>query len=802
MPLKKPTQEIKEEIEFFIAGILNYDAQLNQRTGKKITPKWEQNRLKISGAIAQLIEFLPKETHSRTQSEQKLHLRYLLISILRDRLEILIDERPKNSQGKYQGIREWKFTLKFWHPPTQADYISLNLRAFAHHWNQTYNIAPTTAPPRHNLPQRRHTKFIGHRAELERLLSLLAGNRQQIIPIEGMAGVGKTTLALETAYRCLVDSNFQSIIFSSAQSQQFLGTHLTRRFIAERNLRDLLQVIFRTLDGAGDLPSDIEEQILCLQDLLAERPTLIIVDNIENIAEPSDIIGFLACLPPTVKVIIGSRVRLGLGGEAIALEPLDVDESIELIKHQFANQRLGEKQDVKITASQISLIRRIAKGLPLAITYLVGSLSISEEMVPKKSLANTDLALYCFERVVSQLKAIPDAVAYQLLLSLSLFPDGASTEAIAHTIGSDINRDAIAPSLQELYRRTLTFSLTPERYHLHSLTQEYVLRELSQQPELAQTLRDRWLNWYLDFAAPYNTIYWQEWQEDGLLSREWLNLRSVVDWCIQQQDYESVVHFWQCLKGFTLLNGYWQDRQQWLSWLESAAQEREDLAIVAELKYHNSYTLAFIDESDASAKAISLALEAWEMQEHLKVEVQFDLAMYIAALYIRQHPKNGDLAANLELAQSWIDRGKQILATIPNAPYRQFQIYYYQAEIQCVTGELAPAYDCYLLANQIAEQSGLKRPFYFSSVRMAAILMQQKQFVEAETRLVNGLNCTREYKDSRGMLFCLKYLAEVKKAQKDAIAARELGEEAKNGFKKLRMKREEEMMEQFLQQLR
>jgi hypothetical protein len=154
------------------------------------------------------------------------------------------------------------------------------------------------------------------------------------------------------------------------------------------------------------------------------------------------------------------------------------------------------------------------------------------------------------------------------------------------------------------------------------------------------------------------------------------------------------------------------------------------------------------------------------------------------------------------LAQSWIDRGKEILATIPNAPYRQFQIYYYQAEIQCVTGELAPAYDCYLLANQIAERSGLKRPFYFSSVRMAAILMQQKQFVEAEMRLVNGLNCTREYKDSRGTLFCLKYLAEVKKAQKEAIAAIEFAKEAHQGFQERGMKREEEMMAQFLRQLK
>lgn len=716
---------------------------------------------------------------------------------MRDRLHLLIDDRPKNSQGKYQGIREWKFTLKFWYPPTQADYISLNLRAFARHWNQTYNIAPTTAPPCHNLPQRRHTKFIGHKTELKRLLNLLAGNRQQIIPIEGMAGVGKTTLVLEAAYRCLLDYNFQSIIFSSAQSQQFIGTHLTRRFIAERNLRDLLQVIFCTLDRKDDLPPDIEEQIFCLQEILANQPTLIIVDNVENLADQSDTIGFLGCLPPSVKVIIGSRVRLGLEGEAIKLEPLTAMESVELIEHQAKNQNLP------IAAAQIKLIHRSTKGLPLAITYLIGSLSTTGETVLNEPLADTDLPLYCFERAISQLKAIPDAVAYQLLLSLSLFPDGASSQAIAHTLGSSIPCAQISPALQELYRRTLTFSLAPERYNLHSLTQEYVLLELGKQPEVAENLRTRWQNWYLDLAAPYGAVYWHEWQDYQLLAAEWKNLRAVVDWCIQQQHYDNVLHFWQCLKGFTLFSGYWLERQQWLSWLEQLAQQREDLATVAELKYHRSYTLAFIDETDTSGKAISLALEVWQLHEHLKPDVQFDLAMYIAALYIRQRPQNNDRAANLELAQTWSDRGTEILTRLSSpAACHQFQVYYYQAEIQCVAGQLAPAYDNYLLANQIAERFGLKRFFYFSSVRMAVILMQQKQFIEAETRLVKALKSTQAYGDRRGITFCLKNLADVKKAQKDAIAARELGEEAKKGFKRLRMKREEEMMAQFLQQLR
>jgi LuxR family glucitol operon transcriptional activator len=612
-----------------------------------------------------------------------------------------------------------------------------------------------------------------------------------------MAGIGKTTLALEAAHRCLIDYNFTAMIFSSAQSQQFLGSHLARRFIAERNLRDLLQVIFRTLDYADELPGEIEEQILSIYELLTTRPTLIIIDNVEILADQSNTLEFIVNLPPSVKVIITSRVRLGLEGEVIRLEPLPVMESVALIEHQAENQNLP------ISAAQIKLIHRSTKGLPLAITYLIGSLSTTGKTVLQEPLGDTNLALYCFEQAVNQLRSLPDTIAYRLLLSLSLFPDGATSDAIAYLTESTEGGNSINPGLQELDRRSLTFSLAPERYHLHSLTQEYIQLELAQQPPTADILRTRWQNWYLDFTAPYGAIYWHEWQDYRPLVAEWKNLRAVVDWCIHQEQYENVLHFWQCLKGFTLLSGYWLERKQWLEWLQDIAQERQDLGTIAELKYHHSYTLAFMDETDRSGKAIALALEAWEMHQSLNLDIQFDLAMYIAALYIRQVPQERHRTPNLELAQTWIDRGAKMLADLPADAHRYyFQVYYYQAEIQFVGGEINLAYDRYLHANQIADKSGLKRFFYFSSVRMAGILMKQGQLIEAEERLTKALKFTSEYRDRRGITFCQKNLAAVKQAQNDRIAARELGEQAKKGFKRLGMKQEVEEMERFLNELK
>jgi RecA/RadA recombinase len=825
MPVLQPTATVHDEIVFFITKLLSCGVSANPLSTIQIDAKWDEENLKIKGSIEQLLLLLPApKTDSRserlllrqrlcqrqrTDAKQKSHLRYLLIEILAKRLKLLRDESPKNRHGKRQGVRQRIFILKFWYPPTKADYISLNLRALERHWKQTYNISPQVFA-RHNLPQPPHTKFIGHDTELDNLLDLLTQTKQQIISIEGMAGVGKTTLALEAAYQCLTSKDFTTIIFSSAQSQQFLGSHLTRRFLAERNLQDLLQVICRTLNsvepslpqGLDELPSGIEAQIRYVLTILAEQPTLIVVDNIENITDQTDTISFLGCLPPTVKVIITSRVRLGIG-QVINLKPLPVQDSIHLIQHQ------AETQNLKIESSQLRTICHSTGGLPLAITYLIGSIATGGLTILAESkqfpLATSDLAFYCFAQSIDQLKASPDALAYKLLLGISLFADGASPAALTYLLELSDRSTPIHPALQQLYTISLAFPLPPERYQLHSLTQEYAQLELNQQPEYATTLRNRWQNWYLDLTAPFGALDWQDWQDYSPLIAEWKNLRMAVDWCIEREQYLEVLQFWQCLKGVTLLSGYWLERQRWLEWLQEMAQQQQDLPTIAELKYQHSFTLAFIDQSDRNGTAMELALATWEIRQDLEIDRQFELAMYIASLYIRKLPQPDTQSANLELATTWIDRGLAILATLPiNRPrYHRdyFQVHYYQAEIQFVTGQLPLAYDLYLQAHQFAKKAGWQRFIHYTSGLMAIILTKQGQFSEAERRLSKVLKQMDKYRDARAGNLCRKHLAAVHRAMGNTAAAMQFAKQAKSGFKRLGMIAEFKAMEEFLQAL-
>ena len=76
-----------------------------------------------------------------------------------------------------------------------------------------------------NLPAREYSTFVGRDRELGRLMELLDyGHSAHLISIDGIGGVGKTTLVIEVAYRCFVNKipAFEAIIFTSAKQN-----HLT-----------------------------------------------------------------------------------------------------------------------------------------------------------------------------------------------------------------------------------------------------------------------------------------------------------------------------------------------------------------------------------------------------------------------------------------------------------------------------------------------------------------------------------------------------------------------------------------------
>ncbi|NJN96714.1 MAG: ATP-binding protein [Anaerolineales bacterium] len=74
----------------------------------------------------------------------------------------------------------------------------------------------------HNLPPR-YGEFIGREAEVTRVLEWVETSRWPLASIEGMGGIGKTSLAVEVAHRCLPGPSlaivrpFDAVVWTSAR---------------------------------------------------------------------------------------------------------------------------------------------------------------------------------------------------------------------------------------------------------------------------------------------------------------------------------------------------------------------------------------------------------------------------------------------------------------------------------------------------------------------------------------------------------------------------------------------------------
>jgi hypothetical protein len=435
----------------------------------------------------------------------------------------------------------------------------------------------------------------------------------------------------------------------------------------------------------------------------------------------------------------------------------------------------------------------------LAITYQIAQIvttGVPDNLIGMVVDNTPDRLLkFCFADLVKSLSQTP---AYQCLLIVALFTQFASTKAIAYI--NQTTEEITSSYLQHLINLYLLFPQKTEQYSLHSLTQEYLQLELNQQPDYEAKIRDRQVQYYLKLVEPYSYLSSEEWHDYQELQVEWVNLRSLVEWCIISDRYPDVKSFWYGLKAFTRTLGYWRERKLWLDWLVDAAILKQDWQMVAEAKFHQSQTLAYMDESDASGQAMKLAEEAWNLQKYCAVDWQLDLSLYIATLYIRQ-PKPD----RWKIAQTWCDRSHNLFqnlpVTIPTYLEKQCRLCYSQAEIYAKYQQFEAALDTYQQGLEIAENINHKKGITYLRARISLILIHQNKFSEAQEELISLLDLTNQYHDKRSQSFCYQYLAIVSQQLQILEDARCYANLAQESFTNLGMEAAASEMDRFLQSI-
>ncbi|MBU2666361.1 tetratricopeptide repeat protein [Actinoplanes bogorensis] len=212
---------------------------------------------------------------------------------------------------------------------------------------------PTLDRPANGVPARRN-RFIGRRAELDRVIDLLGTAR--LLTIVGPGGAGKTRLSLELAREVASDHDTVHVVELAEHREGPLAIRLAAAAgIREEPGTPLLDTVTRQLGGR----------------------VLVVLDNCEHVrAEAAELAHTLLAACPGLRLVATSREQLGLSGEVIfglgglaTPAPGSTDphsDAVRLLADRVAAARGGAGLAPAEQAVAAELCRRL-DGLPLAI---------------------------------------------------------------------------------------------------------------------------------------------------------------------------------------------------------------------------------------------------------------------------------------------------------------------------------------------------------------------------------------------------------------------------------------------------
>jgi DNA-binding SARP family transcriptional activator/Tfp pilus assembly protein PilF/DNA-binding XRE family transcriptional regulator len=341
------------------------------------------------------------------------------------------------------------------------------------------------------------TGFAGREAQLEALDAILPEADQStavvIVTIEGIAGVGKTALAVHWAHR--VRSRYPD-------GQLYVDLRGYASVPPVRPLDALSRFLHALGVPAEQVPIDVDEGMGLYRTLLANRRVLVVLDNASGVDQVRPLLpGNAGCL-----VLVTSRGRLGglsarEGAYRLALDGLHPDEARTLLSRTIGVERMRDE-------SVADLLDACAY-LPLALRIAAANLSSG----PRTEIATYTADLRRQGRLaglavdgdeqgavqaafdLSYTRLEPDSQRLFRLLGLIPGTDFSLHAAVALTASAPA---AVRRWLGDLVAANLVHPEAGDRFGLHDLLAEYA-GDKAREKDVTPALQ-RLLDFYLHTA--------------------------------------------------------------------------------------------------------------------------------------------------------------------------------------------------------------------------------------------------------------------------------------------------------------
>jgi LuxR family glucitol operon transcriptional activator len=302
-----------------------------------------------------------------------------------------------------------------------------------------------SVPVAHNLPQVESTNFVGRQTEVAAIHGILRPyphSQYHLVVIDGIGGIGKTSLALQaaTTYLRAYDSikpeeRFDAIVWTSAKSTLLTASGVMPRHQATRTIEDIYQALAHVLGREDITRAPAQKQHALLARALTSQRTLLIVDNLETVDDLS-IHSSPRALPAPTKAIVTTRHKIDVA-YPIRLAGLSPSETDQILTSEC------KKRNMTLTPEDFASLSRKSAGVPLVVVWSVGQIGLGhhpESVISRLGGARSDLAKYCFQETLRETR---QRQSYLGLLALAMFPAPATTESIAAATGQQGDLDLV-----------------------------------------------------------------------------------------------------------------------------------------------------------------------------------------------------------------------------------------------------------------------------------------------------------------------------------------------------------------------
>ena len=218
-------------------------------------------------------------------------------------------------------------------------------------------------------------RLVGREAELEALWDMLTG-RERLVTILGFGGAGKTRLALAAAEGLL--SAFEGGVWLVALA-------------GVREPDALVPAIAAALE-VGDAEGGGQDEAVARR--LRARPTLLVLDNFEQIVEAAATVAGLLDQAPGCRVLVTSQLPLRIGHERLLrLAPLRAEAAVKLFAERA--RLVAPDFDLAEQCATVTAICERLDGMPLAVELAAARVAA---LAPSELLARLDRSLTLLAR--------------------------------------------------------------------------------------------------------------------------------------------------------------------------------------------------------------------------------------------------------------------------------------------------------------------------------------------------------------------------------------------------------------------